>query len=198
MQAHSKAYKAIAWPKLWPAPAQGRGPAHSQGQTREHCHRRGSNQRSRAQPAVVQWLSLEKWENFVEGVTSLQAAVQLPPVPAHFRSDLRHRTGSSAGEGRVLKGTKSWDAKPSAGVQTRKPVPHLREQIPSCCGGNTPEGASPAPLCRGCAEFHVSAAALCPEHPRAGLQLIRDQGGYVEPGRAGCSIPGAPAHLHPP
>lgn len=70
MQAHSKAYKAIAWPKLWPAPAQGRGPAHSQGQTREHCNGRGSNQRPRAQPAAAQQLSLAKRESLVEGVTS--------------------------------------------------------------------------------------------------------------------------------
>lgn len=71
MQSHSKAYKAIAWPELWPAPIWGQGSAHIQGQTPEHHNGRGSNQQPQAQTAVAQWLSLEKWETFVEGVMSL-------------------------------------------------------------------------------------------------------------------------------
>lgn len=50
---------------------QGPGPAHTQGQDREHHNGIGSNQQPRAQTAVAQWLSLEKWESFVGGVVSL-------------------------------------------------------------------------------------------------------------------------------
>lgn len=200
MQAHSKAYKAIAWPKLWPAPAQGRGPAHSQGQTREHCNGRGSNQRPGAQPAVAQRFSLEERESLVEGChIPAQAAVQLPPLHAHFRSDLRHRAGSCAVERRA-EGHWLSSGMPSPVLGCRPgSQSHISEsRSPPAAVGTLRKGPPLPPSAEAVQNFTFLPAALCPEHPRAGLQLIRDQGGYTEPGRAGCSIPGAPAHLHPP
>lgn len=69
---------------------------------------------------------------------------------------------------------------------------------PAVVGTLRKKGPPLPPSAEAVQNFTFLLAALCPEHPRAGLQLIRDQGGYVEPGRAGCSIPRAPAHPHPP
>lgn len=147
MQSHSKAYKAIAWPKPWPAPARGWGPAHTQGQDL------GALQRERLKPAAsgttssgTMALTGEMGEFYGGSHIPVQAAAQLPPLHAHFRSDLRHGVGSCTVERRA-EGHWLGPGMPSPVLGCRPgSQSHISDsRSPSHCGGHTPEGASPAP-----------------------------------------------------
>lgn len=165
----------------------------------------GTSQRERLKPAASGTTSCDtmtltgEMGEFCEGShIPVQAAAQLPSLHAHFRSDLRHRTGSCAVERRAA-GHWLGPGMPSPVLACRPgSQSHISEtrSLPAVVG--TLRKGPPLPLSAEAVQnFTFLLAALWPEHPRAGLQLIRDQGGYVEPGRAGCSIPRAPAHLHP-
>lgn len=148
MQSHSKAYKAIVWPELWPAPIRrpsaDRDPHMPRARPGLGKHHTVSSLHNGSRSCWRNRLVLQREPN----PNAVWAAAQVSSPPCLLQGPAQVRSWESPSRRESKRApARSRDAEPGVTMWTE---PHSSEMVraaplPSPCGGHGPEGASPAP-----------------------------------------------------